>query len=184
MTTARIFCRFNRGNSLALGVPDTTSLTVKEIPGGGFCMSAFLVATQRNDSKKVLMGHLDPNGSWDHIGALDEQRIKLHGNRWMLPSSHLIYGESPNEAAERIAREQLGFELKFGNPKVVSEVYIPKNSTSGQTHWDVEFIFRFELGREELVPTAAWKELDFIDYESSWSDIARSHEDILRSSGL
>src|SRR3989442_4075768 len=54
--------------------------------------------------KRVLMGHMNPKAPWDHIGALDPSRVEAHSRGWMLPSSHLIFLESPDEAARRIAR--------------------------------------------------------------------------------
>src|SRR5206468_4725043 len=67
--------------------------------------------------------------SWDHIGALDPSRVEAHSHGWMLPSSHLIFRESPDDAARRIAREQLELpDLALTGPTVVSEVYTPKRS--------------------------------------------------------
>jgi 8-oxo-dGTP pyrophosphatase MutT (NUDIX family) len=182
MTTTRQFCRFNKGSSIATGVVDTSGLTLKEIPDGGFCLSSFLVCTLKGDEKKVLMGRLDPKAPWDHVGGLDERRINLSSKGWMLPSSHLLYGESPEEGAERIANEQLGIERKFSNPIVASEFYVPKSSTSGKKHWDLEFIYRFE--ESQLRPHQMWRSLEFVDYAASKHEIARSHEDVLRNAGL
>lgn len=182
MATTRQFCRFNKGASIATGVADTSGLTLKEIPDGGFCLSAFLVCTLKGDDKKVLMGRLDPKAPWDHVGGLDERRINLNSKGWMLPSSHLLYGESSDEAAERVAKEQLGIERKFNNPIVASEVYIPKSSTTGKTHWDLEFIYRFEESHMKSHPM--WARLEFVDYAASKNEIARSHEDVLRNAGL
>ncbi len=184
MVTPRKFCRFNKGDSLSLGVPDPTSLTLKEIPDGGFCLSSFLVALRRDDHSKVLMGLINPSAPWDHIGALDEQRVIRFGKGWMLPSSHLIYGETPSDAASRIAAEQLGLDLKFGNPIVASDTYVPNTSKKNDTHWDIQFIFRFELEQNSISANPNWEKLDFIDYRKSLNQITRYHEDVLRSAGL
>ena len=70
------------------------------------------------------MGLLNPDANWDHIGALTNDRIQAHSKGWMLPSCHLLYGESPSDAATRIVTEQLGFEdvryLALSYPKVYS----------------------------------------------------------------
>jgi ADP-ribose pyrophosphatase YjhB (NUDIX family) len=95
----------------------------------------------------------------------------------MLPSSQLIFGESPHEAAQRILLEQLGLtDQKLESPRVFSEVYGPAN------HWDLEFLF---LGDRDRAPThPAWKELKFVDLTNTRKDeIARSHEDILAHVG-
>ena len=184
MATERKFCRFNRGKSTTTGVADGTPMSLKEIPEGGLCLSAFLVVSDSGQRKNILMGHIDPYASWDHIGALDPKRIEIHSKGWMLPSSHLIVHESPQEAARRIANEQLELrEIEISEPKVVSEVYPPKFFPDFKDHWDLEFIFR---SVSSVVPsrTAAFRELKFIEPErTKKSEIARSHEDVLGSLG-
>ena len=62
MVTDRRFCRFNKQEETRLfGMP--------EVPEGGLCLSAFLVITDEQNSNSVLMGHLNPQAPWDHIGG-------------------------------------------------------------------------------------------------------------------
>lgn len=150
---------------------------LSEIPEGGVCISAFVVISRRGDAKSVLMGKINKNAAWDHIGALDLVRVERHSKGWMLPSSHLIFGESPQDAAVRILREQLGVEdQRLEIPQVFSEVYGALN------HWDLEFVF---LGERNDVPNhEAWDELKFIDLTKiRKEEITRSHEDILAHIG-
>ena len=107
----------------------------------------------------------------------------------MIPSSHLIIHESPQDAASRILQEQLGLEgVKLGDPKVVSEVYTPKRFPNLPEHWDIEFIFRGEIERgtvKKQISNDPWSDLEFVDLEkTSKKEIARSHEDILESCGF
>ncbi len=104
----------------------------------------------------------------------------------MLPASHLIVKESPQAAAQRIAREQLELPgLALGEPRVVSEVYAPRRFPENPAHWDLEFVFRGELDVGSLPHPAAWTELRFVDLDTTpKSAIARSHEDIIESAGL
>jgi len=70
------------------------------------------------------MGHLDPSAPWDHVGALGSGASEANSKGWMLPSSHLMIGESPQAAAERILKEQLGLPSSpLKGPFVFSEVY-------------------------------------------------------------
>lgn len=150
---------------------------IDDIPEGGMCLSSFLVITKRGKPGHVLLGILDPRAPWERIGALDSRRAELNSRGWMLPSSHLLLYESPQESAARIAREQLETEqLSLQGPLVFSEVYGPKR------HWDIEFVF---LGELESPPRAkAWSRLEFVDTSSlRRSDFARSHEDILAHVG-
>jgi ADP-ribose pyrophosphatase YjhB (NUDIX family) len=186
MTTGRQFCRFNSGPSTVLGVTDTSGLTTREIPRDGVCLSAFLVLVQSENENSVLMGRLNPKAHWDHIGALDEERVKLNSHLWMLPSSHLLIHESPQQAAIRIAKEQLELQdLRFEDPKIVSEVYPSRRFPEHQKHWDLEFIFKSKLVLKSLRQTNAWDELKFLDLaKTEKSEIGRSHEDILEYAGL
>jgi len=179
MTTDRRFSRFSKSAA-------TAAFSVTEIPDDGVCLSAFLIVTEARDSKKVLMGHMNPKAAWDHIGALDPSRVEAHSHGWMLPSSHLIFRESPDDAARRISREQLELpDLALSGPTVVSDVYTPRRFPGTAHHWDIEFLFRGHLGAADVPHPTAWKELAFVDLRrTSKSEIARSHEDIIESSGL
>ena len=132
------------------------------------------------------MGHMNPKARWDHIGALDPSRVEAHSHGWMLPSSHLIFQESPDDAAQRIAKEQLDLpNLRLSVPKVVSEVYSPRRFPAVAHHWDIEFLFHGEIAAADVRNPAAWKELAFVDLRrTSKSEIARSHEDVIESAGL
>jgi len=178
MTTDRRFCRFNKLGDVPFGMP--------EVPEGGLCLSAFLVVSEPGHPGRVLMGRLNPAAHWDHIGALDASRTAVHSKGWMLPSSHLILNESPDAAAQRIAREQLErTDLSFSEAKVVSEVYTPRRFPDIVRHWDLEFLFRGEWPGGAAPKAAAWTELRFVDLVATpKADIARSHEDILASAGL
>jgi ADP-ribose pyrophosphatase YjhB (NUDIX family) len=188
MVSRRQFCRFNKGRSTTTGKidDDESSVTTCEIPDGGLCLSSFLVISDSSDHDAVLMGHLNPKAPWGHIGALDVRRSQIHSKGWMLPACHLMIHESPQEAASRIAREQLGIEdLKLSEPKVVSEVYPPKRFPDMANHWDIEFIFFGSLEKSRLLKVDAWIDLEFVKLSTiQRSSIARSHEDILQSAGF
>lgn len=164
MTTSRQFAHFRR---------DVAPPRMKEIPEGGFCISTFLILTGIGSPDLVLMGHINKTGPWDHIGALDAERIEKHSKGWMLPSSALILGESPQDAAERILKEQLNLKIQpLDGPLAFSEVYGSSN------HWDLEFLY---LGERSDAPSSeVWSELKFVDFtKTRKEDIARGHEDIL-----
>ncbi len=179
MTTDRRFSRFNKSR-------DTAAFSITEIPDSGVCLSAFLILTETGEPSRVLMGRMNPEAPWDHIGALDPKRVEVHSRGWMLPSSHLIYLESPQDAARRIAREQLELpDIELSGPQVESEAYAPKRFPGSPRHWDIEFLFRGELAASAVPRAAAWKELSFVDLRrTTKAEIARSHEDVIESAGL
>lgn len=164
MVTKRRFAHFKR---------DVALPRMKEIPEGGFCISAFVIISKTNNPEQVLMGRINKSASWDHIGALDPERLERHSKGWMLPSSGLILGESPQDAARRILKEQLNLaDQSLKDPLVFSEVYDALN------HWDLGFLF---LGQRGTVPSSeAWSALRFVDLtKTKKEEIARGHEDIL-----
>jgi ADP-ribose pyrophosphatase YjhB (NUDIX family) len=179
MTTDRRFCRFART------VPDhgDSAVYTTEIPEGGLCLSSFLIITEGG---RVLMGHLNPRAPWDHIGALDAERARVHSKGWMLPSSHLMLLESPQEAAQRVLEEQLGMQgITLFDPKVVAEVGTPKRFPGLPRHWDFEFIFRGKAPRGSPPKHEAWSELRYIDLKKTpRQEIARSHDEVLENAGF
>lgn len=174
MATERRFCRFSTSAS-------TASFSLTEIPPDGICLSAFLVVRSIEHPTHVLMGRINPDARWDHLGALDPERISHWKGRWMLPASHLIYRESPQEAADRIRRELTGLgPREIQGPRVVSEVYAPPRHPSARQHWDLEFIFHSVAAEKELGPIPAWSRLEFVDPQSlAQGDFARFHDDII-----
>lgn len=158
-----------------------------EVPDGGLCLSTFLVLVDAKSPGSVLMGHLNSNAPWDHIGALDQKRLEMFSKGWMLPSSHLILYESPIDAASRIMKEQLGIEsLSLSEPKVFSDLRERDEPDVGRVqHWDIGFIFKGELRREDLPRPKAWTQLRFVDLaQTGKKEIVRAHEDVLEHAGL
>lgn len=168
MTTDRKFMRLSR---------TATAPKIDEIPEGGICLSSFVVLSKPGEPESVVMGRLNTNAPWDHIGALDSVRAETNSKGWMLPSSHLLLHESPQAAATRILNEQLHLtEQTLDGPFVFSEVYGQKN------HWDLEFIFVGE--RNQIEPCEPWRDLRFVDLRRvKKEEISRSHEDILAHVG-
>ncbi len=177
MATERRFCRFSRS---------APPFGLTEPPEHGFCLSAFLVIDSAEHSSRVLLGRLNPAAPWDHLGALDPERVSAWKDRWMLPSCHLLLGEGPDAAAERILSELTGLgPRELGSPKVVSEVYAPERHPAAKTHWDLEFIYRAQASESELKPHPAWRELRFIETRSLRpTEMARSQGDILQHAGF
>jgi hypothetical protein len=168
MTTDRRFAAFSKG-----AVPPR----MNTVPQGGMCISAFLVIARKGEPGSVLMGRVNKNADWDHIGALNGKRLERFASGWMLPSSHLILFETPTGAARRILREQLGIRNQpLDGPLTFAD-------TSGNSnHWDLGFIFTGE--REVASSNAAWDELRFVEVAKLKRDeIVRSQLDVLAYAG-
>ena len=123
------------------------------------------------------MGRINKNSEWDHIGAIPGKKLEGFASGWMLPSSHLMLFETPEGAARRILREQLGIRNQaLGGPLTFSD-------TSGTSnHWDMGFIFTGE--REASPSNGAWDELKFVEVAKLKRDeIVRSQLDVLTYAG-
>jgi ADP-ribose pyrophosphatase YjhB (NUDIX family) len=154
------------------------------IPADGACLSAFLIVTHPDDPRKVLLGEPDPGADWERIGALASDRLSRIAGHWMLPSSHLLEYESPHEAAQRIAREQLGLPaFRAPEPRVVSEAY-GRPDQPGR-HWDLHFLFQSAWPAGTSAPASPWRRAEFLDPRTvPVAEFARSHEDILELAGF
>ncbi len=158
---------------------------MNEIPVAGFCISAFVILEKTGNPSEVVMGHLIPEADWNHIGALDYERAERNSKGWMLPSSHLLLEESPQEAGQRILREQLGIEdQQLTGPLVFSEAYSSNKvwDRAPNKHWDLEFLFQGK--RDQVNPHSAWRDIRFVDLrQTKQEEMARNHEDILAHIG-
>ncbi|HZY70661.1 MAG TPA: NUDIX hydrolase [Thermoplasmata archaeon] len=173
MPEARRFCRFRSDADAGRGtIP---------LPNDGFCLSAFVLVRPVSDPTKVLVGQVGRSGDWGRVGGIDPARLERIGADWMLPASHLLLFESPDEAARRIAREQLGGEVPgMMGPLVVSDPYRREGGASLDPHWDIHFIYEGTLPAAPRAPEGLWDRLAFIDPgRAPPPAFARGHGDIL-----
>ncbi|MCI4319371.1 MAG: hypothetical protein L3J87_00510 [Thermoplasmata archaeon] len=176
MEASRRFCRFRTG-----GRPGGD---LEPLPGDGMCLSVFLLLAPKSDTTKVLLGTVRPEApGWVSAGAMDAGRAAKSRGRWMLPSSHLMVFESPDDAANRVAREQLGLEgIPLHPPKIVSETYGRESGVD--PHWDLHFIYRGVAADEPPRFPALWERLEYLEPRAlDPTKFARSHGDILELAG-
>jgi ADP-ribose pyrophosphatase YjhB (NUDIX family) len=111
--------------------------------------------------------------------------VQSSSERWVLPASHLLFGETPGDAADRVRREQIGgAKLRLEQPRVLSEVYSPPNRSEWKDHWDIGFVYRGTLTSVPAHP-AVWTRLEFVDVgELRATEVARDHDHVLEFVGL
>jgi ADP-ribose pyrophosphatase YjhB (NUDIX family) len=150
------------------------------------CLSVFLLLGEPGQKDRVVLGHLNPKAPWDRIGALDAARAAQHQKGWTIPSCHLLYYESPADAAQRIAREQLDLStVDFEGPQVISEAYTRPSGSPNERHWDLGFVFRGTWPAGRPMQADPWTELRYVDVaHTPRSAFARSHADVLDLVGL
>jgi len=156
------------------------------VPDSGMCLSVFLVLRSPHDPRRVLMGRVNPEAPWYEVGGLDPGRLERVGRNWMLPSRQLIFFEGPGEAAQVIAREQLGSELPtVSGPSVFSDPSVHPGSTARDPHWDIHFVFDGRWPTATPPSHRMWRELAFVDVPTTpRSEIARGQGDVLELIGL
>jgi ADP-ribose pyrophosphatase YjhB (NUDIX family) len=171
------FCRFTT-------VRAGYGSSIHRIPPGGFCLSVFLVLTASARSHRLLLGRPKANVAWDRLAGYRTGGID--SDRWILPASLLRFRESPDDAVERIRREQLpGIPIHLSSTTVVSESYSPRGRPEWRDHWDLRFIYRGQAPGAALRPGSPWKELRFLEVnEARGLGIGRSHGDVLAEAGF
>ncbi len=158
---------------------------VFQVPSEGLCLSTFLVLRPRGHPDRALLGHIDPKAPWGELGAADAGRIGPWSKGWMLPSSQLIFYETPADAARRIAREQLGLSIgDLPTAALMSDAY-ERNASAGDKHWDIGFVYVLD-GQPEAPPRhSAWTDLRYIEVaREPPTAFVRYQEDVLRLVGM
>ena len=147
----------------------------REVPEGGFCVSACLVV--RDAAGLVLAGRYAPDHpELEARTGMDDARRHKYAQGFTLPARHMRLGESPDEAARSIARELTPIDIDA--PRLVrawSESY-DLDTYPGHTHHDLLFGFVAQARGAPRVP-ARYEELRFVrEEEVAW---ARGHDDVL-----
>jgi ADP-ribose pyrophosphatase YjhB (NUDIX family) len=147
-------------------------------PPGGVCFSAFLFV--RNARGEVLLGKYDPRDpGWTARVGLDQARIERYSTGWTVPASHLKLGESPREAAQRVACEMLGLDLREVTVRSVEVEAYELDRLPGERH--VDYIALADARHDGDVARPPWY------VELAWHDLralpasayARGHEDVV-----
>jgi hypothetical protein len=179
MTGERRFAR------LRAAVP-TGSTGLFALPDDGLCLNTFLIVHPRARAAEVLLGRPDPSGPWETIASMSPERLRTVGDRWILPASQLLFFEAPGDAAQRVAREQLGLtRLPVTGPDVFSEAYGRDVPVGRDPHWDIQFIYRGRWPGRGAPHHPAWKELRFVDPRTlRRNEFGRGHGDIVELAGF
>ena len=156
--------------------------TEENVPKGGTCISAFLVLAGNGG---FLAGKMAEPDVWVERFLVGESFAPKYAasGKWILPASHLKYGEKPDDAAKRILTEQLGLgKMKLTFTQVQSHLSQDPNDPDS-AHWDICFIYEGKV--EGNVPRPEWfSELAFLKPKDvSVQDFTRGHGDVLKELG-
>lgn len=159
------------------------------IPPGGTCLSSFVVMTTGPDD--VLVGKMAKPEIWVDRFFVGPQWAETYSKsgKYLLPSSHLAWYESPEEAAERVVREQTQLDVPSGSLKLLdvqSHLSGDPNSTE-PPHWDICFVYEGRIPSKTAKQLASpeWFEgLGFIKRSNlKADDFTRGHGDVLERAG-
>lgn len=147
-------------------------------PKGGTCISVFLVLKGKDG---ILVGKMAKPEVWVEKFFVGEMFAPKYvaSNKWVIPASHLKYGEKPNDAAMRVLTEQVGVgEGKLAFRQVQS--HLSQNPDDREdAHWDICFVYEGTL--EHKIERPEWfSELEFVKpQELTSDDFTRGHWDVL-----
>ena len=147
-------------------------------------MSAFIIAKR---GSKILMGKVRGTQDWPERGGyprLAAIELEREG-AWLLPATHLMMEEHPDDAAKRITHKWVGLR---GVPKFVMvqshirPATLERKAAKGN-HWDLCFVYELKvLGTPRT--RAWWSEFRFVSSpELHKLKIGRGHLDILKEAG-
>ena len=156
------------------------------VPIGGVCLSAFIVASKNGS---ILLGRPKAGQAWPEMGgerlsgAVELERT----NTWILPATHLLIGENPDDASKRISKEFTGLR---GNPKfamIQSHTRPAKiwwKHVGDAVHWYLCFVYELKIDGVPNKLKPWWKEMQlFTSKEIHSLNIGRGHWDILEEAG-
>ena len=111
--------------------------------------------------------------------------------KWLLPASHLKYGEHPEDAVRRIVKEQLTAEAQAIEYRGVWSF--------ADLHWDLCFVYNVKLRNEPKVLDEAeaskhpngyfyssqlFSNLEYLRPQDVKNELGRGHNEVLRAAGV
>jgi ADP-ribose pyrophosphatase YjhB (NUDIX family) len=156
------------------------------VPVGGVCLSAFILASKNG---AILLGLPRAGVEWEEQGGerLSGARELEKSNTWILPATHLLIGENPDDASIRIAREFTGLKGKPEFVMIQSHTRPAKlwfKHVGDAVHWDLCFVYHLEIDAVPKQLKLWWKEMRLFGKEEIRSlKIGRGHRDILKEGG-
>jgi ADP-ribose pyrophosphatase YjhB (NUDIX family) len=154
------------------------------VPKGGACISAFLVLKGKGG---ILLGKMAEPEIWVerfYVGEMFAPKYAT-SNKWLLPASHLEYGEKPEAAAARVLTQMVGVSKPSNLTLKQVQSHLSKDPDDPEAaHWDLCFVYEGTLGGDVTRPE--WfSELKYVKPEGLTSeDFTRGHGDVLKEYGL
>ena len=155
---------------------------------GGTCLSSFVVVSNGDG---ILIGKMVKPEIWVERFFVGEKFAPVYtsSNKFILPSCHLAWFESPIDAALRVVTEQIQLKADKQSLKLLevqSHVGGDPNDTVQPAHWDLCFVYELNVPPGTTLKSPGWfEELHFANKKSLKSpDFTRGHGDVLLASKI
>lgn len=153
------------------------------VPKGGACLSSFLVMRGKGG---ILVGKMAKPERWVEKFFVGESYAPqaVSSGKWVLPASHLQFGERPEDAATRILTEEVQAKKRKMRLLQVQSHLSEDPSDPEAAHWDICFVHGGTLSGPLKRPE--WfSELKFVNTKNlTTDDFARGHGDVLKKLGI
>lgn len=163
---------------------EKAQFTEGHVPKGGTCISVFLVLRKKD---RILVGKMAKPEIWVERFLVGEAFAKKYvsTNKWIIPSSHLIFGEKPVDAAQRVLIEQVATTENCKLSLLQVQSHLSQQPTNPENaHWDICFIYEGRV-RGEITPSSWFSDLEFKKLRDLKSDdFTRGHGDVLTEIGI
>jgi ADP-ribose pyrophosphatase YjhB (NUDIX family) len=153
------------------------------VPKGGACISVFLVLKGEGG---ILVGKMAKPEVWVerfYVGEMFAPKY-ASSNKWLLPASHLEYGEKPEDAARRVLTQQVRVPASKLTFRQVQSHLSQDPKDPEAAHWDLCFVYEGTLKKPVRRPE--WfSDLRLMHPKELRSDdFTRGHGDVLKEFGL
>lgn len=134
------------------------------LPDAGFCASSFVIIRQ---GAKVLAGIPKNQRKWREEWAPNwlvytKESLENEYRSWRLPASYLYEGESPDDTARRVLRDQLRMRAAKLGPAANYAFHDPSSWYPGRKHYDLCFVYEVRGTPPKTIPSW-WQRLEFVD---------------------
>lgn len=156
----------------------------QNVPKGGTCLSVFLVLKGKDG---ILVGKMTKPEIWIGKFMVGEAFAPKYASsdKWLLPASHLKYGEKPEDAAKRVLNEQLNVSSAKLSLLQVQSHLSQDPSDPEAAHWDVCFVYGGLLRGNQVQKPEWFSELAFQKPKALKNeDFTRGHGDVLTELGI
>jgi hypothetical protein len=160
--------------------------TTESVPPGSVCLSAFVAV---NDGEGgILAGQMAKLDIWLERFFVSPTNGPsfLASGKLLLPASHLLWYESPLDAAERILKEiALIDDIPKDRLKLVDvQSHLrPAVTNPENPHWDICIVYKVDSYTGKLKQPEWFKDFGFKSNLKA-DDFTRGHGDVLEEAGL